>query len=150
MGNDVSERITEEDVRKGFFDWPHPRLIASALRGETEFLNRAFRIPWARIRAAAGMSKIADMKGCNFSIPKQAFEAINGFDEAYEGYGREDTDVELRLQNLGYRIKSLKGIALQFHLWHPRREFTPMNDDLLEDVRRSRRYLSRKGMRQEV
>ena len=85
------------------------------------------------------MNRVVDLKGCNYSVAREALEAINGFDEAYEGYGREDTDVELRLQNLGYRIKSLKGLALQFHVWHPRREFTPANEDRLEELKQSGR-----------
>ena len=73
-------------------------------------------------------------------------ETINGFDETYEGYGREDTDVELRLQNLGLKIKSLKGIALQFHVWHPRREFTPANDQRLEELKTSKRIRCKNGL----
>jgi GT2 family glycosyltransferase len=92
------------------------------------------------------MDRVADMKGCNYSLPRAALEAINGFDEAYEGYGREDTDVELRLQNLGYRIKSMKGLALQYHVWHPRREFVPANDERLEEVRRTGRVRCERGL----
>ena len=98
------------------------------------------------MRTRLGMDRIADLKGCNYSIPREALEAINGFDEEYEGYGREDTDVELRLQNLGLRIKSLKGVALQFHVWHPRREFTPGNDERLEELKRSGRVRCEKGL----
>jgi GT2 family glycosyltransferase len=147
LGQKLSAELTPAMVRHGFFDHPHPKLIVSALKGETEFLNRAVRIPWEPVRRRLGMAKVADLKGCNYSIPREALEAINGFDEEYEGYGREDTDVELRLQNLGYRIKSLKGVALQFHVWHPRREFTPKNDDRLEELKRSGRVTCERGLK---
>ncbi len=146
LGRELSERLTPAMIRRGYFDWPHPSLVASALTGETEFLNRSIRWPWAGVRSLLGMERIADLKGCNYSIPREALEAINGFDEEYEGYGREDTDVELRLQNLGLRIKSLKGLALQFHVWHPRREFTPRNDERLEELRRSGRVRCARGL----
>lgn len=146
LGRGLSEKLTPRAVRGGFFDWPHPSLIRSALTGETEFLNRTVRVPWAGVRRAIGMDRIADLKGCNYSIPREALEAINGFDEEYEGYGREDTDVELRLQNLGLRIKSLKGVALQYHVWHPRREFTPGNDARLDELKRSGRVRCEKGL----
>lgn len=146
LGREISERLTPKQVRDGFFDWPNPTLIASAARGDTEFLNRSVRWPWSPVRSLLGMDRIADLKGCNYSIPRQALEAINGFDEQYEGYGREDTDVELRLQNLGLRIKSLKGLALQFHVWHPRREFTPANDDRLADLKLSGRVRCKQGL----
>jgi GT2 family glycosyltransferase len=146
LGQALSNSLTPQDVKQGFFDRPHPRLIASALRGETDFLNRSVRIASPRIRSWLGMEHVADLKGCNYSLPREALEAINGFDEEYEGYGREDTDVEIRLQHLGYKIKSLKGVALQFHVWHPRREFTPKNDQRLEALKKSKRVRCRLGL----
>ncbi len=147
LGPQLSATLTTEKVRAGFFDWPHPSLIMSAFRGDTEFLNRSFRIPSPWLRAKLGMDRVADLKGCNYSVPRAALEALNGFDEEYEGYGREDTDIEYRLMNLGLKIKSLKGVALQFHVWHPRREFTPANDTRLEEVKRTGRVSCEKGLR---
>ena len=71
---------------------------------------------------------------------------INGFDEAYEGYGREDTDVEIRLKNMGLKMKSLKGLALQYHVWHERRGFTPVNDSLLQEAILSKKIRCKKGL----
>jgi glycosyltransferase involved in cell wall biosynthesis len=131
LGPDLSARLSVEDVRAGYFDWPHPSLVLSVFRGDTEYLNRTVRVPWEPARRLLGLDRVADLKGCNYSVSREAMAAINGFDEAYEGYGREDTDVEVRLQNLGLKIKSLKGLALQYHVWHPRREFTPANEGLI-------------------
>jgi glycosyltransferase involved in cell wall biosynthesis len=146
LGPMISNALTVEQVAAGYFDWPKPSLVWSALRHDTEFLNRSLRIPSLLFRQAFKMGHVVDMKGCNYSIPRNALEAINGFDEEYEGYGREDTDVEIRLQNLGYKIKSMKGLAIQFHVWHPRREFTPQNDERLELLKRSRRIRAVKGL----
>ena len=114
--------------------------------GDTEFVNRTVRVPWDSLRGLLKMQTVVDMKGCNYSIPRKVLELLNGFDEEYEGYGREDTDVELRLQNLGYRIKSMKGLALQFHIWHPRREFTPSNDTRLDELKKSGRVRCKMGL----
>ncbi len=146
LGPQISNALTPEKIAKGYFDWPRPSLVLSALKSDTEFLNRSVRIPSTLFRKAFKMGTVADMKGCNYSISRNALEAINGFDEEYEGYGREDTDVEIRLQNLGYKIKSMKGLAIQFHVWHPRREFTPENDLRLETLKKSRRIRAVKGL----
>lgn len=148
LGQKLSEKLTPERVARGFFDWPRPELVASVLQGDSEHLQRSFRIhhPWLRRRL--GMTHIDDLKGCNYSVSRAALEAINGFDQDYEGYGREDTDVEIRLQNLGLKIKSLKGLAIQFHVWHPRRDFTPANDDRLDEVRRTKRVRCENGLNQ--
>ncbi|MBY0469975.1 glycosyltransferase family 2 protein [bacterium] len=146
LGEEISRLLTPEKVRDGFFDFPKLALIKSAWQGETQALQRSVRVPWDWMRKLLKMNRVADLKGCNYSVPKEVIEAINGFDEAYEGYGREDTDVEIRLQNLGLKIKSLKGLALQFHVWHPRRDFTPANEDLLEEVKRTRRVRCVRGL----
>lgn len=146
LGPRLSVWVTPEKVRQGFFDFPSARLLLSVLRKDSEYFQRSIRLPWNPARRFLGMDHVADLKGCNYSIPKKILEAINGFDEAYEGYGREDTDVEFRLQNLGLKIKSLKGLALQFHVWHPRREFTPSNDQRLEDLKKSGRVRCELGM----
>lgn len=146
LGRGISDQITPEMVKRGYFDFPRPSLILSGLQGETEHLNRTIRLSSRWLRKLLKMDRIDDMKGCNFSTFKADMEAINGFDESYEGYGREDTDVELRLQHYGLKIKSLKGLALQYHVWHERRGFTPQNEKLLEDVKESRRIRALKGL----
>ncbi len=146
LGPKISSWLTPDLIREGFLDLPGPRILWSAQTGDLEFLNRFLRIPSNRLRALVKMDRIADLKGCNYSVSRKDLLAINGFDEEYEGYGREDTDVELRLNNLGLKIKSLKGLALEYHVWHPRREFTPVNDDRLEQLKTSGRIRCEKGV----
>ena len=146
LGPRLSQKLTPEMVASGYFNWPRLSLVKSALEKETQGLNRSLRIPSKTLRHLLGMDHVADLKGCNYSVSRKALKAINGFDEAYEGYGREDTDVEIRLQNYGLKIKSLKGIALQFHIWHPRREFTFTNDQRLDELKASRRVRCIQGL----
>ena len=146
VGPDLSSRITPQWVASGYFDWPHPSFLWSVWKKDSEFLNRSIRVSSPRVRSWLGMNRIDDLKGCNYSVPRYVLESLNGFDESYEGYGREDTDVEIRLQNFGLKIKSLKGLALQFHVWHPRREFTPANEDLLADAKKTGRLRALKGL----
>lgn len=146
VGPELSAILSLEHVRKGFFDHLHWPLLLSAFKGETEFFHRAIRVPSPWLRRVLKLEHVVDMKGCNYSVSRKALEAINGFDEAYEGYGREDTDVEIRLQNLGLKIKSMKGLAVQYHIWHPRREFTPANESRLEELRKNGRFWCEKGL----
>ena len=111
--------------------------------------HRAYMVRTPFLRKVSGLEKVVDLKGCNFSVQKLDMQAIDGFDESYEGYGREDTDVELRLQNLGLSIKSAKNLCLQFHLWHAPRAFTPTNEELLNDVKRTKRIRALRGITKE-
>lgn len=149
LGPKISDWLTPDRVRSGFFDSPGPRMLRSVMEKDSEHFQRTIRVSAPGLRRLLGMERIDDLKGCNYSVSRGDLEAINGFDEEYEGYGREDTDVELRLQNLGLRIKSLKGLALQFHVWHPRRDFTPSNDSRLEELKKSGRVRCRLGFQPE-
>lgn len=53
-------------------------------------------------------------------FPTKALLAIQGFDEFYHGWGSEDTDVHLRLQNAGYEIRFYDKECLFLHQWHPK------------------------------
>ena len=143
----IAENLTVRDVRNGLFDRPSLRLLLDHVFGETENWNRTIR--WGRrpwIRKLLKLDRVDDLKGCNFSVAREDLLAVNGFDETYEGYGREDTDVELRLLHYGLRRRSLKGLALQFHVWHERRGFTPANESLLEATRSTRRIRCARGV----
>ncbi|HTL12087.1 MAG TPA: glycosyltransferase [Bdellovibrionota bacterium] len=145
-GKDFTARASATDVRRGLFDGPSIRFLRSVLGGESQYFNRTWRVSWGPLRKLLGMERVVDLKGCNYSVSREDFYRINGYDEAYVGYGREDGDVEIRLKNLGLKIKSLKGLALQFHLWHPRREFTPANDVLMDEADRLNRVRCERGM----
>ncbi|MBC7385672.1 MAG: glycosyltransferase [Cryobacterium sp.] len=143
----VSHGLTLADVRSGIFDRPSLRILRDQVFGKTTNFNRTLR--WGTfkpLRKILNLEQIDDLKGCNFSAFREDLFAINGFNEAYEGYGREDTDVEIRMRNLGLSIRSLKGLALQFHVWHERRGFTPANETLLEEARHTKRIRADRGI----
>lgn len=57
-------------------------------------------------------------KGCNFAVFKKDFIAINGFDEAFQGWGHEDSDLFIRLLHNTIKIKDGKFLVPVLHLWH--------------------------------
>jgi glycosyltransferase involved in cell wall biosynthesis len=59
------------------------------------------------------------LTGNNFGIWRSDIERINGFDEAFVGWGLEDTDVQRRLSILGMRFSSILHRTIAYHLWHP-------------------------------
>ncbi len=145
LGPRLTMWLTPEKIKKGFLDRPRLKFFLSQLKGDCGFAHRTIRVksPWVRNKLR--MNRIIDMKGCNYSVSRKVMETINGFDEEYEGYGREDTDAEIRFQNLGLKIKSIKGLAVQFHLWHDRRDFTPKNDSRLNELKSNKTYRCKKG-----
>ncbi|HNX67513.1 MAG TPA: glycosyltransferase [Bacteroidales bacterium] len=73
------------------------------------------------------LRSMRQLKGCNMSFSKSAACAINGFDEDYvDPLIGEDIDLSWRFRKAGYRICSLRNIAVEYHLnhkenWNPKR-----------------------------
>jgi glycosyltransferase involved in cell wall biosynthesis len=55
---------------------------------------------------------------CNLAIWKQDFVAVNGFDQLFEGWGYEDSDLVIRLLHHGIKRKEGRFAVPVLHLWH--------------------------------
>jgi len=76
------------------------------------------------------------IRGCNQAYWKSDLQRVNGFNEAFVGWGREDNEVAARLYNVGVRRRNLKFQALAIHLHHPPRQpqGTNPNDAILHQA----------------
>jgi len=57
-------------------------------------------------------------RGCNFSFWRQDFIKVNGYNEDMTGWGKEDTELSVRLMNSGLQKLKLKCLAVCYHLHH--------------------------------
>ncbi len=57
--------------------------------------------------------------GLNMSVGRKELEAINGYDNAFKGWGNADGDVRDRLRMSGVRPLSVWREVFVFHQWHP-------------------------------
>lgn len=55
---------------------------------------------------------------CNLGVWKQDFLTVNGFDEQFEGWGYEDSDLVIRLLHHGTKRKEGRFAVPVLHLWH--------------------------------
>ncbi len=77
------------------------------------------------------MRKMYQLKGCNMSFSKQAAFAINGFDEDYISPAiGEDIDLVWRFEAAGYKLKSVRNLAVQYHLYH-KESWTDQSENIL-------------------
>jgi glycosyltransferase involved in cell wall biosynthesis len=56
------------------------------------------------------------LTGYNIGISREDFEAVNGFDENFIGWGCEDDDLAFRLRKAGRRVASALAYTHGFHL----------------------------------
>ncbi len=61
---------------------------------------------------------IYKIRGCNMSFWKRDLVDVNGYDEDFEGWGREDSELVWRLLSKGCYLKNIKFAAVQYHLHH--------------------------------
>ena len=81
--------------------------------------------------------KISGIRTCNMSFWKEDLYSVNGFNEDFIGWGREDSELAVRLINKGKFRKNIKFAALAYHLYHEEkpRTFISVNDaHLLKSV----------------
>lgn len=105
-----------------------------------DFLNRSlvYRMPFKGVQ------------GGNMSYWKVDAEKVNGFDEAFEGWGKEDDDFVQRLMRTGVRPAQLVFAARTYHLYHPDadRSKVAINTRLLEKRNEAGLIRAGKGLKE--
>jgi len=78
-------------------------------------------------------NSLEGIKTCNMSFFKADCLHINGFNEDFIGWGREDSEFVVRLLNSGIKRKNIKFNCLAYHIWHTEnsRKSLEKNDTLL-------------------
>ncbi len=99
------------------------------------------------LRSTRGQSEGA-IKTCNQGWWRDDLVTLNGFDERFEGWGREDKDLAVRAFHAGLERRSLRFAGLATHLYHQERheEGASPNDGLLAETRASGRVRSPQGL----
>lgn len=93
-------------------------------------------------------TKWQTVKTCNLAVWRQDLLSINGFDEAYTGWGYEDSDLVIRLLRRGIKYKSGYFATPVFHLWHSENDRSQEQSNLqrLNKLRKSNAIMATKGL----
>lgn len=114
-----TRRVTEDTVRGGRLDeiwpgWGDPR-GARLCREARRFRRRALK---ARLWPGEARFRRLMLITMQATVPREAFERINGFDENFAGWGSEDIDLGLRLLLAGVRGRTVEDTSRAIHLYH--------------------------------
>jgi glycosyltransferase involved in cell wall biosynthesis len=122
---------------------------------------------WLRQRVHGGINRLAPLlplplgplrkwrprawrgaRSCNLAVWRADLEKVDGFDAAFSGWGREDSDFLVRLLHAGVRRKDGEFATGVLHLWHPEadRSRLPHNDRQLNQSRTDRRVRAVSGL----
>jgi glycosyltransferase involved in cell wall biosynthesis len=117
IGRELSERIMKEGKVYNAFRFG---LLWDAARKRSRRVGESFYITSKLLRRMLHRDRMHDRAiwGCNFSLYKELFYAINGSDEDFVDGSVEDIDIGIRAVNQGKRLVSVRALAIIFHLWH--------------------------------
>ena len=140
----LSPEFTAEVCRKGFFTVP--AFLSSAIMKDRE---KALRLPFGgawlsrhyKVDSTTGI-------GCNMAFWRSDFLAVNGYDEFYEGWGAEDTDLCTRFSAIGLHNFKLFRTGLCYHLWHHEADMSSLsqNQSHLAQAKKQSRAVCENGI----
>ena len=121
------------------------RLIFAGLQNKISNAHHIFRISWL---PAITSQRISGTRGCNMGFFRKDLLAVNGFNENFIGWGREDQEIVARLYKYGLKRKSHPFMAVCFHLWHPEnlRQAINKNDEILQQALASDAFFTPNGI----
>lgn len=88
------------------------------------------------------------VKGCNMAFWKKDLIAVNGYNEAFTGWGREDSEIAIRLMNAGIKKQFIKMGAVCYHLFHTEasRELEAKNISMMQDAIATKKIIAEDGL----
>lgn len=115
--------------------------------GINRFLPLIQILPNSSLRKKKPM-KWQGAKGCNIAAWREDIDRVDGFDEAFEGWGMEDSDFVIRLQHAGVFHKSGRFYSTVFHLWHKENDRSKLaeNQARLAQLLNSDKIKAEKGL----
>lgn len=87
-------------------------------------------------------------RGSNMAFWRRDLEKVDGFDTSFQGWGREDSDMFIRLIRAGVRRKDGRYATGVMHLWHHEADRSALaaNDRQLDEALNSGRVAARRGL----
>lgn len=110
--------------------------------------QNAWYLPWLSGFVGGPRDPDRRTRGCHMAFWRDDLLAVNGYDEGFEGWGREDSELAARLIHSGVQRRNFKFGAVAWHLWHPQadRHRFRVNDDRYELTVRERRRRCEQGL----
>ena len=137
----LSEKQTKKALAEKTVNFP---FFSSGLKNRknsihSKFLSSIF---------SSKKNHLLGIKSCNMAFYKKDCLNINGFNNEFEGWGREDSEFVVRLINSGIKRKNVRFNAIQFHLWHNEnsRILLEKNNAMLEDAINNRNKWCENGI----
>jgi glycosyltransferase involved in cell wall biosynthesis len=131
-----------EPERWRLIDW-----IAQRLNGDINRIPALLRLPLGPLRRLRSQAW-RGARSCNLAVWRSDLDRIDGFDADYSGWGKEDSDLLVRLLHAGLRRKDGVFATGVLHLWHAEADRSKLGENELKlgDVVTSDRIRAGRGL----
>ncbi|MGR5128415.1 glycosyltransferase [Photobacterium swingsii] len=92
--------------------------------------------------------KTREAIGANMAVSRTALLKVNGFDNDFQGYGFEETDLMWRLHKSGLTSKCVLGRCALYHLYHPVKQESNESLQLIESKKNAGIVYCKNGINQ--
>ena len=112
--------------------------------------GRTFHFPFLAKKQKKHPNYSSKMRGCNFSFWKKDFVLVNGYNEEFTGWGREDSELVLRMHNAGIEAKRIKFAGIVYHIYHQEQSKDSLvrNDKIQKNTIENKITFAPKGINQ--
>jgi len=145
----LSRELTAKVLREKLAaeTWTFARWLAERRRGGVNRLSALLRLPLGPLRQLR-QREWRGARSCNLAIWRADLDRVDGFDADYSGWGKEDSDIIVRLLHAGIRRKDGVFATGVLHLWHPDagRDRLAENERKLSDIIASDNIRARQGL----
>ncbi len=141
----LSRRILAERLEAE--RWRSSHWAAHRVRGDVNRFLALLPLPLGPLRKRVGR-RWRGAQGCNTAFFRSDIERVDGFDAAFNGWGREDSDMFVRLIRQGVLRKDGRHATTVLHLWHPESDRSQLqaNQEKLDLLLRSKRIRASEGL----
>ncbi len=145
----LSQQFTSKVLceRTPLHAWSNAEWRAAQRRGDINRMLPLLQLPLGPLRKLAA-HRWQRVRTCNLAVWIDDFHRVRGFDETFEGWGFEDSDLAVRLLNAGVRRKEGAFATGVLHLWHEEndRKHEGRNWELLQQRILSGEVLPARGL----
>jgi len=127
--------------------WSSARFVAQRLRGDINRIATLLRLPLGPLRRLRRKTW-RGARSANLAVWRSDLTNVDGFDADYSGWGKEDSDIIVRLLRAGVRRKDGVFATGVLHLWHPEAERDRLaeNERKLSDIIASDEIRAHRGL----
>jgi glycosyltransferase involved in cell wall biosynthesis len=145
LSSDLTARVLKGNLSPE--SWSAGRWLAERWRGGINRLSALLHLPLGPLRRVR-QRMWQGARSCNLAIWRTDLDRVDGFDAAYSGWGKEDSDIIVRLLRAGVRRKDGTFATGVIHLWHAEADRSQLtgNEIKLGEVITGDRVRARQGL----